>query len=499
MDGSPPDILYQQERRRRLAAERSLERTRGELSRAHRALVANADRLSHRYLSERETNLRLSDRQAAVLAQRKEAAERADRARRRLWHALEAMRDGFALFDSSRRLIAANSVYLNLFDVDSELGPGATAEELFGCAAEEGAFDTADLEPDEWAAAQLARWDADPIGAQVLNTFDGRTIRLQDRLVPDGDIVSLAVDISDVEERQASLAAARDSAEEVARAKAAFLARMSHEMRTPMNGVLGLAEMLSEQPIDEESLTYARTIRNSAEALLVIINDTLDVSRLEVGKVELRMQAFDLEAMLGDCLRLADAGRDADGPAVALHYPLDAPVRFVGDAGRLRQIVMNLVGNALKFTEIGHVVVRADITRASDGAEIALTVVDTGPGVPADQRDLVFEPFGQLEDGRRQKEGTGLGLTISRGLAERMGGSLDLLDENGRDGACFRLAVTLPVEGDWPATVRPQPVAIPAGVGLEADILADRLTEAGGSVARLVSADAAAIVAPAAL
>ena len=495
MDGSPPENLYLQERRRRLAAERTLDRTRHELSRAHAALVANADRLSLRYLTEREANVRLTDRQKEVLRQRKEEAEKADRARRRLWHALEAMRDGFALFDGNARLVAANSVYLNLFDAGSQVGPGASAEELFATAAEEGAFAIDEDEPEEWVAAQLARWQREQIGMQVLHTFDGRSIRFQDRRAPDGDIVSLAIDISDVAEREESLAAARDAAEQVAQAKAAFLARMSHEMRTPMNGVLGLAELLLEQPIDAESRSYAKTIRDSAEALLVIVNDTLDVSRLEAGRVDLRRERFDLEALLCDCLRLAAAGKPADGVAVALSYPLTAPVTFVGDAGRVRQIVMNLVGNGLKFTDAGHVLVRVSVDATSEGALVTFDVADTGPGIPPEMRAHVFEAFSQIDDGRAQKEGTGLGLTISRGLAERMGGSIDVLDDGPTSGASFRLTLPLPLAEDWPASIDlPGAVAIPAGCGVQGDVVADRLAAAGVRVSR--SESGAVVLAP---
>ena len=156
MDGSVPDTLFLEERRRRLAAERTLDHTRRELARTHSALVANADRLSRQYLSERDQNLKMTERQQAVLQQRKEAAERADRARRRLWHALETMRDGFALFDMQGRLIAANHVYLDLFDAASELAPGCHVSEVFMLAADEGAFDIGDLRPAAWAQAQMA-------------------------------------------------------------------------------------------------------------------------------------------------------------------------------------------------------------------------------------------------------------------------------------------------------------------------------------------------------
>ena len=493
MDGSVPDTLYMDERRRRLAAERTLEHTRRELSRAHSALVANADRLSRGYLSEREHNLRLTERQQAVLQQRKDAADCAERARRRLWHALEAMRDGFAVFNPTGHLIAANHVYLDLFDGSSSIAPGCHATDVFRHAAEEGAFDIGDLSPETWAAQQVARWDGEAIEPLILHHFDGRVLRFQDRRAPDGDVVSLALDITETREREESLAAARDAAELTARAKADFLARMSHEIRTPMNGVIGLSHMLAEQAGDEETSLYARTIHNSAEALLVIVNDTLDVSKLEAEKIDIRDAPLDLEALLIDCTRLAGATART-GVEVGLEYPLDARATFTGDEGRIRQIVMNVLGNALKFTDEGHVVTRVDVR----GDEVAISVEDTGIGIPADKIDAVFDAFCQVDDvARPAREGTGLGLTISRGLAERMSGSLTLRSEVGL-GTTFELTLPLRPHGktaelipDWPACVT---VAGPGTT--RGDLVTERLRLAGCTVTRTADAQSSVVVVP---
>ncbi|MEM8822858.1 MAG: ATP-binding protein [Pseudomonadota bacterium] len=477
MDGGAAETPYIQERRRRLAAERTLERTRGELKRAHDALVANADRLSRRYLSERETNLKLTERQAQVLEQRKEAAERADRARRRLWHALEAMRDGFAVFDAHGRLVAANTIYLQLFEADSTIGPGSDAVEMFSLAAEEGAFDIGDLTPEEWAEAHQARWDMDPIEPLQLQHYDGRVIRLRERRAPDGDVVSLAIDITGEAAHAEALSEARDEAEAMAQAKAGFLARMSHEIRTPMNGVIGLADLLIDGAGDEETSLYARTIRDSAQALLSIVNDTLDVSRLDAGKVDLREEPFDLEALLADCLRLVAQTAHAQ-VEVGLSYPLRAPVIFTGDAGRIRQIVTNLLGNALRFTVAGHVAIRVTMDQAGSETVVKIAVEDTGSGIPETEQKAIFEAFGQAASAapERAAEGTGLGLTISRGLAERMGGTLSLDSVAGR-GSTFTLSLTLPSEP--PATYGlPQSIYVPPH-DLASRLLAERLAAAG--------------------
>ncbi|MEM7641614.1 MAG: ATP-binding protein [Pseudomonadota bacterium] len=478
MDGGAADTRFIQERRRRLAAERTLERTRGELSRAHAALVANADRLSRRYLSQRETNLKLTERQAQVLEQRKEAADRADRARRRLWHALEAMRDGFALFDDQGRLVAANTVYLQLFEADATIGPGSDAAEMFVLAAEEGAFDIGEMEPEEWAEAHTARWNADPIEPLQLHHYDGRVIRIQDRRAPDGDVVSLAVDVTAEAAHAEALSEARDEAQAMAQAKAGFLARMSHEIRTPMNGVIGLADLLIDGARDDETGLYARTIRDSAESLLAIVNDTLDVSKIEADKVDLREAVFDLEAMLADCLRLV--GQTAKpGVETGLSYPLDAPTSVIGDSGRIRQIVTNLLGNALRFTTAGHVIVRVAARPQGEGTAFVIGVEDTGPGIPEAEQEAIFEAFGQAASStpERAAEGTGLGLTISRGLAERMGGALSLTSVPGQ-GASFRLSLTLPSEPPAPLPALPIAVHVPP-IDLAARLLAERLADIG--------------------
>jgi signal transduction histidine kinase/CheY-like chemotaxis protein len=487
MDGAAFDSLYIQERRRRLAAERMLERARGELSRAHSALVANADRLSRRYLSEREHNLSLSERQEKVLAQRKEAADRADRARRRLWHALEAMRDGFAVFDASGRLVAANQGYLRLFEADGSIGPGSAAEEMFTLAAEEGAFDIGDLEPGEWAQAHCARWNDETIEPLLLHHYDGRTIRLQDRRAPDGDVVSLAVDVTDESDKAAALTEAKTQAEAMAQAKAEFLARMSHEIRTPLNGVMGLADLVMERDeTDEEGRLYARTIRESAEALLVIVNDTLDVSKLEAGRVELREEVFDLEALLSDCLRLVEP-LAKDGVEVGLSFPLLAPTRLRGDAGRIRQVAMNLLSNALRFTTKGRVTIEAGLAVTGGAtAEVTVAIRDTGPGIAPEEQERVFQTFAQTGPVTSTGEGTGLGLTIARGLAERMGGTLTLRSVEG-EGSCFSLRLTLPVMDAAPERSLPEAACVPP-LDHASRLVADRLRAAGLRVSEMPEA-----------
>lgn len=239
---------------------------------------------------------------------------------------------------------------------------------------------------------------------------------------------------------------AKERAEEASRAKSAFLANMSHEIRTPMNGVVGMADLLADTALTEEQRLYADTIRSSAEALLVIINDLLDYSKIEAGKMELYPEPFDLERLIHDVLMLVMPRIGSRRIDLGLDYDIFLPTRFLGDPGRLRQILINLVGNAVKFTESGHVLVRVTgIGRGAEGHELHVAVEDTGVGIAPEKLEHVFGEFHQADSGpSRRFEGTGLGLAITRRLVGLMGGEVWVESEPG-SGSCFGFRVTLPV------------------------------------------------------
>lgn len=247
-------------------------------------------------------------------------------------------------------------------------------------------------------------------------------------------------------ERQArELSAARDDAMAGARAKSDFIAAVSHEIRTPLNGVLGTSQLLLDAGLPVEPAEQVRTIRSSAQALLAILNDILDVSRMEAGKLELVNEPFDLREAVEEVLDLLVPTAAAKGVELVLRWAPDAPSTFVGDALRWKQVVLNLAGNAVKFTERGHVLVDARPGATPSGERgIELRVEDTGIGIPRDRLSALFRRFAQADpSSSRRHGGVGLGLLITRLLVERMGGAVDVTSEVGR-GSTFRAVVPMP-------------------------------------------------------
>ncbi|WP_397541890.1 response regulator [Roseovarius salis] len=438
-----------QERRARLAAERRLEQKQAELHAANRKLGQHAMALSEEIVETRAEVRTVRDENERVKSDLTVANEKIQIAERRLWHSIQTIQDGFAFFDAEGRMIAANHAWLAVFDGIEAVGPGICYGDILRIATEEGIVDIGDTPPATWRQRMLDRWQGPAPEPEVIRLWNGEYIKLIDQRGHGGDMVSLALNISDTIRYESELKEARHQAEAANAAKSSFLANMSHEIRTPMNGIVGMAELLRETRLSEEQKLYVETVKSSGEALLVIINDILDYSKMEAGKLALHPEPFDLERCIHELVTLMQVNARDKGLDLLVDYDLFLPGQFVGDPGRIRQVLTNLLGNAMKFTESGHIIVRATGVPADDLSEVTLhiAVEDTGIGIGADKLGHIFGEFNQIEDARNRKfEGTGLGLAISQRLVRLMGGEIWVESEEGA-GSTFGFTVTLPTTG----------------------------------------------------
>ncbi len=318
-------------------------------------------------------------------------------------------------------------------------------------------------------------------GAPVSVRLTGEVERIDQE--DTGPILLLAAaDISVHKALEVELVTARDAAEAASRAKSGFLATMSHELRTPLNGVIGMLDILGETELDHDQRTCVELAMTSGRALLTLINDILDLSRIEAGHIDLRPEPFVLRTMVEQASAVVAESAVAKGLKVVCHVPAGLPRRVVGDGDRLRQILVNLVGNAVKFTATGWVRVR--VAQREPG-RIRFSVSDSGPGIAADFLPQLFKPFSMGDaSASRRHGGTGLGLAISRRLVDNLGGEITVDNHVGSPGCTFSFDVPLPAaapSADDPVIdiFETLKVLVVSADPFEREALADALGESG--------------------
>ncbi len=373
---------------------------------------------------------------------------------RRLREAIDAMSDGLAFYDAADRLVTWNTKYADLsHEYGLDLEVGMSFGELLEASIARGDYPEAVGRESAWLAERLAARKAAVCGLEQRRA-DGRWLRVTDRRTADGGMVSVCVDITDLKLAEAAMADARDASEAANRAKSEFLANMSHEIRTPMNGVIGMNALLLRTTLTPDQRKFADAVRSSADSLMEIINDILDVSKLEAGRVELEAIDFSLETLVEDTVELLSPRAAEKGLELGCYLDDGARKSFRGDPTRLRQVMLNLLSNALKFTERGFVSVEVHSAEAEGGRTgLRIEVSDTGIGLTPEARGRLFKKFEQADGSiTRRFGGTGLGLSICRQLVGLMGGDIGVEDRPG-GGSTFWVAVDLGAASAAPVAV----------------------------------------------
>lgn len=372
-----------------------------------------------------------------------------------MMNALNVVDAPLTIYDQDHKVVQFNEA-ANRFhtDLGGSIAVGMTERELVAQSANGNTDDVTNYDVRvERILAKRQQQIESTSSRTIYNKQTGRHYQLLVARLDTGHIVDMKTDVSDVKTKELALAVreeelkkSRNEAQASDRAKSEFLANMSHEIRTPMNGVIGMTELLLDSNLSTEQRMYASTVSKSGLALLTIINDILDFSKIEAGKLELDPDSFNLRAAMDDVAALLATRAHAKGIELVINYSPELPDRYIGDVGRLRQIMTNLTGNAIKFTERGHVLVSVTGEVRNGIGQLNFSVRDTGIGIPEDKQAAVFKEFEQVDGASNRKyEGTGLGLAITRKLLHLMGGEIKLSSQE-NVGSEFYFSIGLPVD-----------------------------------------------------
>ena len=379
-----------------------------------------------------------------ALARLRQDAARLRRRTALLQNTIESIGEGLSVFDRRGRLVVCNRRFSGLLDLPPDLT--ALADIVMHQAIR---GDFGDLEPKTETVRRLDRFYKDVPLTKERVTLAGRTLQIRRRAMPDGAVLSIYSDITETKENERQILRARSQAESANRTKSEFLANMSHELRTPLNAIIGFSEIISNElfgPLDNPRyLEYNKDILASSLHLLSIINDVLDMSKIEAGKLELAKAPVTLQAIIGDVVRMMRERAQIRGISLVPSVVPDDIVIWA-DERALLQILLNLLSNAIKFSEDGGTVMVRLIAAGSGCAVIEIE--DRGIGMTAEEQQRALQPFGQAKPViTREYGGTGLGLPISKGLVEAHGGTLTISSELGL-GTIVRMA--LPTEASLP-------------------------------------------------
>ncbi len=377
---------------------------------------------------------------AAAYLRRSEA--RLKRQSSLLQSTLESIGEGLAVFDARGRLIARNRRFCELLDLPDNLPIGVSLCEILTRQAVRGDF--GDAEPQAEVSRRLEQFYRDVPTVKERANSTGRILQIRRSAMPNGAVVSVYSDITEVRAGETKLLQARSQAELANNSKSEFLANMSHELRTPLNAVIGFTEIISQElfgPVgNEKYLEYIRDVHASSLHLLSIINDVLDMSKIEAGKLELQKEDVTLQSVIGDVVRIVHERASSRGISL-LSELVDEPIVIWADERAMKQIFLNLLSNAIKFSRDGGEVHIRVTTEQADFAVIE--VEDHGIGMDSDEQQRAVQPFGQAKPATtRNYGGTGLGLPITKGLVEAHGGALTILSRLG-EGTTVQLVLPM--------------------------------------------------------